>query len=127
MLPLAYARLWAAASAALIVVVIYGSLGAGMQVPGLFGFDKLQHFGTYCVLAVWFTGLVSRRNYWKAALALVCLGLGMELLQQSMGRGRIGEPLDMAANALGVAAGVAVALWQTGGWARRIEAWLVRN
>jgi len=127
MLPLAYARLWFAASAVLIVLVIYGSLGGGLQARGLLGFDKLQHFGTYCLLAVWFTGLISRRHYWKAALALVCLGLGMELLQQLMRRGRIGEPLDMAANALGVACGVALALWQTGGWARRIEAWLARS
>jgi len=51
----------------------------------------------------------------------------MEILQQMMQRGRYGDPFDMAANALGVAAGLSLALWQTGGWARWIEAWLARK
>lgn len=127
MLPLQHAPVWLAASVALLVAVVYGSLGAGVHVPGLDGFDKLQHFGTYCVLAVWFTGLVPRRHYWIVALALVVLGLSMEFLQVAMHRGRTGDPFDMAANALGITAGVSLALWQTGGWARRIEAWLTRS
>jgi VanZ family protein len=127
MLPLVHARLWVAASAALVLLLIYGSLGPGVQVTGMLNFDKLQHFGVYCVLAVWFTGLVARRHYWMAALALVCLGIGMEIIQQQMGRGRVGDSFDAAANTLGVAAGVVVALFWTGGWAPRVEAWLARR
>jgi hypothetical protein len=36
----------------------------------------------------------------------------------------MGDPLDMAANTAGVAAGVSLALLLTGGWAQKIESWL---
>lgn len=127
MLPLMYTPAWLAASAMLVAAVIYGSLGTGSSLPSPGEFDKLAHFGAYLFLAIWFTGLVSRAQYWKVVLALVGFGLAMEILQQTMQRGRYGDPFDMAANALGVAAGVSLALWQTGGWARRVEAWLTRN
>jgi len=127
MQPLVYTPAWLAASALLVVAVIYGSLGTGSSLPSPGEFDKLAHFGAYLFLAVWFTGLVARAHYWKVVLALVGLGLAMEILQQLMHRGRDGDPFDMAANALGVAAGLSLALWQTGGWAPWIEAWLARQ
>jgi VanZ family protein len=127
MLPLVYTPAWLAASVLLVVAVIYGSLGTDSSLPSPGEFDKLAHFGAYLFLAVWFTGLVPRAQYWKVVLALVGLGLAMEVLQQLMQRGRYGDPFDMAANALGVAAGLSLALWLTGGWARWVEAWLARN
>jgi VanZ family protein len=127
MLPLVYTPAWLAASVLLVVAVIYGSLGTDSSLPSPGEFDKLAHFGAYLFLAVWFTGLVPRAQYWKIVLALVGLGLAMEVLQQLMQRGRDGDPFDMAANALGVAAGLSLALWLTGGWARWIDAWLARN
>jgi VanZ family protein len=127
MLPLVYTPAWLAASAILIVAMVYGSLGTGSSLPSPGEFDKLAHFSAYLFLAVWFTGLVTRAHYWKVVLALVCFGLAMEILQQMMQRGRYGDPFDMAANALGVAAGLSLALWQTGGWARWIDAWLARR
>ena len=48
-------------------------------------------------------------------------------LQFAMHRGRMGDPWDMAANLLGIAAGVTLAVTRTGGWAPRVEAWLGRN
>ena len=71
MLPLVYTPAWLAASAILIVAVIYGSLGTGSSLPSPGEFDKLAHFGAYLFLAVWFTGLVTRAHYWKVVLALV--------------------------------------------------------
>jgi VanZ family protein len=127
MLPLVHTPAWLAASVLLVVAVIYGSLGTDSSLPSPGEFDKLAHFGAYLFLAVWFTGLVPRAQYWKIVLALVGLGLAMEVLQQLMQRGRYGDPFDMAANALGVAAGLSLALWLTGGWARWIDAWLARN
>ena len=127
MLPLVYTPAWLAASVLLVGAVIYGSLGTDSSLPSPVEFDKLAHFGAYLFLAVWFTGLVPRAQYWKVVLALVGLGLAMEVLQQLMQRGRYGDPFDMAANALGVAAGLSLALWLTGGWARWIDAWLARN
>jgi VanZ family protein len=127
MLPLAHAPVWLAASVTLLAGVIYASLGTGPALPSPGDFDKLAHLATYLFLTVWFTGIVHRAHYWKVVLALLGLGLAMEVLQQVMQRGRYGDLFDMGANAFGVAAGVSLALWRTGGWARRIEAWLTRN
>jgi VanZ family protein len=127
MLPLARPLPWLAVTVALVVAVVYGSLAStpALAVPG--GLDKLQHFGVYLVLALWFTGLFRRVYYAWIALALLVLGLALELLQLMMQQGRYAEPLDVGANALGIVAGVALALWQTGGWASRVEAWLDRD
>jgi VanZ family protein len=127
MLPLRHRRLWIAASAALIVLVVLGSLAPGMPFAPPGQLDKLQHFGAYLVLALWFTGLYPRARYGWIAAALVVLGLAMELLQQAMSFGRVGEALDMTANATGVAVGIVLATVATGGWARQVESWLSRN
>lgn len=127
MLPLVYTPAWIAASVLLVAVVIYGSLGTGASMPSPGDLDKLAHFGAYFFLAFWFTGLVARANYWKVVLALVGLGLALEIFQQLMERGRQGDPFDMAANAFGVASGLLLALWLTGGWAGRIEVWLTKD
>jgi VanZ family protein len=128
MLPLARPRPWIFASVALVAAVVIGSLGPMPDLPPVpVGLDKLQHFGAYLVLALWFTGLFRRSYYARVALALLGLGLSLELIQHVMRQGRYGELLDMGANALGVAAGVALALWQTGGWAPRVESWLRRR
>ena len=89
--------------------------------------DKLEHLVVYAALALWFTGLVQRRRYWTVVLGLAALGLTLEYLQFAMHRGRMGDPWDMAANLLGIAAGVTLAVTRTGGWAPKVEAWLSRN
>jgi VanZ family protein len=126
-LPLAHARVWVVASLLLLVAVIYLSLAPNQEVPTPGNFDKLQHAFAYAFLAAWFTGLVAKRGYWKVALALAALGLAMELLQHFMALGRQGDPLDMAANMLGIGIGVALGAWLTGGWALKVETWLKRN
>jgi VanZ family protein len=128
MLPLAHAPAWQVASLVLVAGVVYGSLALiGPDVPLPTHFDKLEHFAVYAVLALWFTGLVQRRHYPTVLLGLAALGLTLEYLQFAMHRGRTGDPWDMAANLLGVAAGVALALRYSGGWAPRVEAWLSRS
>jgi VanZ family protein len=96
-----------------------------MPVPGQF--DKLQHALAYAFLAVWFTGIFPRAQFWKVALGLVCLGLALEFLQHVMQFGRYGDPWDVLANAVGVGAGVALGAWRTGGWALKVEQWLSRS
>jgi VanZ family protein len=126
MLSLRHRWFWIAASAVLVVTVVVGSL-QNVFAPALVqGFDKLEHFGTYMFLAVWFTGLYRRPRYWMIAAGLVALGLSMELAQFLMQAGRMGDPYDMAANTGGVAAGLVLACLATGGWAERLEAWLAR-
>jgi VanZ family protein len=124
MLTLRYKNLWIIASVVLVATVIWGSVQTAFGGPSVRGFDKVQHFGTYLFLAVWFTGLLSRPRYWIAALGLLGLGLAMEIAQLAMQAGRMGDPYDMAANTAGVITGVLLALYVTGGWAQRVESWL---
>jgi VanZ family protein len=124
MIALRYRAAWIAASALLVLLVVWGSLQTSVQSPAIGGFDKVEHFGTYTLLAIWFTGFTRRSRYWAVALALVGLGLAMEIAQFTMQAGRVAEPLDMAANAAGVALGVLVATFGTGGWVQKVEAWL---
>jgi VanZ family protein len=126
-LPLAYAPAWIAASVLLVAGVIFGSLMPGPPGPDVGHFDKLEHALAYAVLAVWFTGISLRANYRKVAVALAGLGVAIEFLQQAMPYGRIADPWDLAANVLGIAAGVTFAARRSGGWALEIEQWLTRN
>jgi VanZ family protein len=127
MLPLRHRHVWIVASAVLVAAVVYGSLQPNLAIPAPTNFDKVEHLSAYLALAVWFTGLYPRGGYWKVAVALLALGLSMEVLQGLMNIGRSAELLDMVANTAGVLAGVLLGVWFTGGWARRIESWLGSN
>jgi VanZ family protein len=124
MLNLRYRPIWIAASFVLVLGVVWGSLqtALGGEVPQ--GFDKVEHFGTYLFLAVWFTGLIARQRWWMVATALLILGAAMEAGQYLMQVGRTADVYDLAANTAGVAAGLLLAAMVTGGWAQRIESWL---
>jgi VanZ family protein len=124
LLNLRYRTFWIAASAVLVLIVVWGSLQTAFGGPTMNGFDKVQHFSTYLFLAAWFTGLFQRSHWWRIVLGLLGLGLAMEIGQYAMQSGRMGDPFDMAANTAGVAGGVALALLLTGGWAQKIETWL---
>jgi VanZ family protein len=126
MLSLRHRWFWIVASAVLLATVVVGSLQNMFATGMAHGVDKLEHFGTYMFLAIWFTGLYRRPRYWMIAVGLVALGLSMEIAQFVMQAGRVGDPYDMAANTGGVAAGLALAFLATGGWAERLEAWLAR-
>jgi VanZ family protein len=126
MLELRYRRFWITASVVLVTIVVWGSLQTAFDSGGTSGFDKVQHFGAYLLLAAWFTGLVGRQRYWLVVAGLLGLGLLMEIGQFSMHAGRMGDPYDMAANTAGVAAGLLLAVAVTGGWAQKVERWLLR-
>lgn len=119
---LRYRSAWIAASVLLVLIVVWGSLQTSVQSPAIGGLDKFEHFGTYALLAIWFTGFARKSRYWIVALALLGLGLGLEIAQFTMHAGRVAEPLDMAANTAGVALGVLVALFLTGDWVQKVEA-----
>jgi glycopeptide antibiotics resistance protein len=50
-----------------------------------------------------------QRRWWKIFLGLLALGIAIEIAQGLMHAGRESDPLDVAANSLGAAAGLAVA------------------
>lgn len=125
MLPLRHRSTWLWLSALLVAGVMWGSLQT--QVPGLTptGYDKVAHFSTYLLQAVWFTGLVPRARYVWVVVGLLFLGGSMEVLQGAMNEGRDPDIYDMLANTCGVLTGVVLAWLLTGGWAPKIEAWML--
>jgi VanZ family protein len=126
-LRLAYAPVWIAASVLLVVGVLFASLVPPTLPAAPSYFDKLEHAVAYLCLTLWFTGLVLRSRYGRVALALALFGLVIEFLQEFMPFGRQGDPLDMAANLVGIGVGLAIASVATGGWALKVEAWLNRT
>jgi len=72
--------------------------------------DKLGHFVLYGVLMFWFSMLYSKRASRAAyAAGFIAMGVGLEFVQRWLGY-RTYEVLDMAANAIGVLLGLALAL-----------------
>jgi VanZ family protein len=124
MLALRHRLAWIVASVALVAIVVWGSLQTAVHVDAPHGFDKVEHFSTYMVLALWFTGLYARPRWWAVVLVLLALGLSMEISQYLMHAGRDADPYDMAANTAGVAVGLLLAWLATGGWAQKVEGWL---
>jgi len=127
MLELRHRWIWLTGSAVLVLGVIWGSLQVSVDLPVPSGFDKVEHVGSYLILAVWFTGMYPRARYWAIALALLLLGASMEIGQYLMHLGRTADIYDMAANAVGVALGMLLAIVATGGWTRKVDAWLIPN
>ncbi len=124
MLPLARPGLWVAGAVLITLVIAVGSLVPGPLVAAVSGYDKLEHLGAYLVLTVWLAGLVERRHYLRAALAVLLFGIGVELAQGAFTATREPEWADVAANAAGVGVALALALAGAGRWTQRIEAWL---
>ena len=127
MLRLRHSALWLAASAGWLGLVVWGSLQTSVDLPVPGGVDKVEHFGAYAFLMVWFGGMVAKSRYLGIALGLLALGLAMEVGQFLMAAGRQADPYDMAANATGVVLGLLASRWVTGGWTPRVEAWLAPN
>lgn len=128
MLPLRYALRWQALSAALLLLVLAGTLMPAIwfwpdrvKVLGwLDNLDKWAHLLTFAFLAVWFTGLYSRRAYWRIAAGLVGFGVLIEVCQRAVGY-RSAEWLDLGADVVGIMVGLAIGLAGAGGWSQRFE------
>jgi hypothetical protein len=129
MLPLLRRKAWVAASAMLVAIVVVASLtpSGTMPTPPILGFDKVEHFVAFAVLAWWFAGLYPRSSYLRIAIWLTLLGLLIEVLQQAMGLGREGDPFDLLADIAGIGAGLWLGTTVAGGWALRVESWLARR
>jgi VanZ family protein len=124
--PLHYRRVWLALGVALALAVIVSSLIPGGP-PGRFpGFDKVAHGGVYLVLMVWFAGLQPRRTWRWVALALLGMGLALEIAQGAMHMHRTADARDLLANAAGVGLGAMAAAAGLASWPYRLETWLAR-
>ncbi len=130
MLSLRYARLWRLADALLLMLVLVAALLPSMLWPvridvdlGI-GVDKLGHAVVFFCLAIWFAGQYRTAALWRVAVGLMAFGLLIEICQSVVGY-RSAEWLDVAADAVGIALGIGVALLGAGGWSQRVESWYV--
>jgi VanZ family protein len=100
-----------------VLAVIYLSLTPSPPKVDLEGGDKLGHFLAYAVLAFWFCQFYFHKARAVYALGFVAMGIVLEFVQGALGY-RSFELADMAANALGVAAGWAGAALLPLGWSK---------
>ncbi len=128
MLPLRYAARWRVASIILLVLVLASTLMPAVWFwPDRRGFvdwfvhvDKWLHGITFVLLAVWFAGQYRRKSYWRIGIGLIFFGVLIEACQRLVTY-RSADWLDIAADAAGIAVGLAVAMAGLGGWSLWIE------
>jgi VanZ family protein len=103
--------LWVGLWVIVIAAVVIGSLVPAHDLPKVpAGFDKLEHFGAYALLAAGAVQLFVRRLSWAfVCVMLVLMGIGIEYLQGQMGLGRMLDRQDALANTIGVLIGLATA------------------
>jgi VanZ family protein len=114
---------WYVVGFLLVAVVLVASLVPTRDLPSVSVNDKIEHFGAYAALALWFGGLTEPRNYYRLSLWLLVMGGGIEIAQGAMNIGRQAEWNDFFADGAGVVAGLALCLMGLRHWASWIEHW----
>lgn len=120
MLPLRYPWLWLILGWALVLSVVIGSLVPASMLRAITVSDKILHAGSYFLLMIWFAGLYRRDKHPWVALALLLLGIALDVLQLDTST-RHFEVADIAADAIGILVGLALSMWVLEGWCRRLE------
>ena len=129
MLPLRYAHRWRLASGFLLLLVLAAALMPAMWdwvdarslLSWLDNLDKWTHMLTFAFLTLWFTGQYRAAAYWRIAVGLLGFGALIEVIQRFVGY-RSAEWMDLGADAIGIAAGLTIALLGVGGWCQVVEA-----
>ena len=110
-------RAWWALGVIIVVLAIYLCLIPGQELPAAFEWnDKASHLVGHGLLALYFSGLVARRSWWKIFLFLLLLGTAIEFAQYSMHAGREGDPRDVVANSIGALLGLIVGWFGGARW-----------
>jgi VanZ family protein len=120
-LPLRWARWWAAGGWIWGGLIVVSSLWPGGVPTPVHIWDKLEHAVSYALLILWFTGLYPRGRYLSLALWCAALGVAMELAQGYLTTSRSMDILDVCANSVGILVGLGISWVLTGGWAVRAE------
>jgi VanZ family protein len=132
LLPLRYQRRWQLAGVFALLSVLAGTLIPAFWLwPDfsrltLIDFDKWLHGFTFAFLAVWFSGQYSRNRYWGIGIGLFLFGIVIELCQRMVSY-RTAEFMDLAADTVGIALGLIIALTGLGGWSLRLEEFIQRR
>ena len=124
MLPVRHPRWWLVFGWAWIIIAIVVCLLPGRALPPTtLVSDKFEHFLLYGFLMVWFAGLYPRARYVMIAVALLLMGIAIEMAQGAMNLGRTADVRDVIANSIGVGIGLTLSLLGLGGWAQWIDGW----
>ena len=120
-----YEKYWQAVAWLMVFTVVWLSLTPKPpQLPSFFGWDKAQHVTAYAGLMYWFGVSFVRR--WRWPVFLICLGVGLEILQGVSGL-RSNDPYDMLANIIGVVTGLFVIDTPIGHWLSAVDLYLHRR
>jgi glycopeptide antibiotics resistance protein len=116
--------LWLGGGGLLIGYVLYMTLTpAGGFSAALALDDKLAHFLAFAALMTWFCGVFKMSVTARVALALLGLGLTIELLQGQLTY-RTAEVADIFADGMGILLGWGISKGGADQWTRLIESWL---
>jgi VanZ family protein len=86
--------------------------------------DKASHLVGHGLLALYFSGLVPRRSWWKIFAFFLMMGVAIEFAQYFMHAGREGDPRDVVANSAGSLLGLALGQLGLARWPE-FAAWLL--
>lgn len=118
--PRLWLALWWLGWVACVVLSLGHPPDLGVDVPDG---DKIEHLLAYGLLSAWAAWLYATpRSRLLACLALVALGIAMELAQGAFTTDRMMDVRDGVADAIGVALGQLAALGPAGGWLQRLDA-----
>ena len=107
-------------------VIVLSLLPLPQMGPQLPNGDKWQHLLAYATMALYFAQWASTwAQRIRQALSLLALGALLEVLQGLTGYRQM-DPLDLLANATGIAIGAGLALGPPGRWLLAIDALLAR-
>lgn len=101
---------WRGVFAALVIAILWLALTPHPPTSIDLGWDKLNHACAFASLAFsgWLSWRGGPRRRWMLALALLALGAGIEIVQSQV-PGRDAEWGDLAADSVGIIAGLVVA------------------
>jgi len=118
-------RVWWTVGVVLIAAAILVCLVPLHDVGGSFQWnDKASHLVGHGTLALYFTGLVPRRSWWRIFVFLLLMGVAIEFAQYFMQLGRFGDPRDVLANSAGAALGLLAGRLGGARWPE-LAAWLL--
>ena len=118
-------RVWWALGALLVGAALLVCLVPGPSLPTPLEWnDKVSHLAGHGLLALYFSGLVPRRSWWKIFVFLLLFGISIEIAQYFMHAGREGDPRDVLANSAGAALGLLAGRLGAARWTELAE-WLL--
>jgi hypothetical protein len=115
-------RLWIAAIAAFVALIVAASLAPQAMVESERISDKAGHYLAYLGLALLGSGITTPARLWRVMLRCFLLGAALEAAQALLLHDRVADVRDLVANAAGIATAWAAAGQGRAGWGLRMLA-----